>query len=226
MIFNEAQYMGIPWETIIKLYREKIGKETFSTVEEYSRDFFNFLEQRSKTIISETHERRTVIGLVSSYFTDIIWEQIDETVKDKLRESSLNEQEIGAIANAVIKEHYDEWENYEKHPAFPEDFLIRFREKYLPNIREQRLRDFSGLPISLEASEQLDETAINLFYKNGRPNPLFSGVVFAGFGNNEIFPSCISYNVEMFVCKQLKYNQDFRLESSERVNGCRKCVMR
>jgi len=39
MIYGSAELMRVPWETIIKVYRKKIGKRQFNTVREYAEDF-------------------------------------------------------------------------------------------------------------------------------------------------------------------------------------------
>lgn len=42
MIHNNADFMGTPWETIIKIYRHKLGINTFNTLEDYQKDFISF----------------------------------------------------------------------------------------------------------------------------------------------------------------------------------------
>jgi len=44
MVYGNAIFMGIPWETIIKVYRKKLGKKHFSTLEEYANNFIEFLD--------------------------------------------------------------------------------------------------------------------------------------------------------------------------------------
>ncbi|MCL2549745.1 MAG: hypothetical protein FWE78_02235 [Methanimicrococcus sp.] len=44
MVYGNANYYGIPWETLIKLHRKKIANKTYNYVEEYAKDFLNFIE--------------------------------------------------------------------------------------------------------------------------------------------------------------------------------------
>jgi hypothetical protein len=46
MVFENAEMMEVPWETIIKTYRSMLGNRKFDTVEEYGT-LFDFL--RSET---------------------------------------------------------------------------------------------------------------------------------------------------------------------------------
>ena len=43
MVYGSSMFMGIPWETIIKIYRKKIGKDKCDTLEEYANNFIKFL---------------------------------------------------------------------------------------------------------------------------------------------------------------------------------------
>jgi hypothetical protein len=45
MIYGNAEYMTIPWETVIKSYREELGDKSFSTVRDYGHDFVRFLDR-------------------------------------------------------------------------------------------------------------------------------------------------------------------------------------
>lgn len=43
MTYNNASYMGIPWDTIIKLYRKQLGEKELDRVDDYVDDKFGFL---------------------------------------------------------------------------------------------------------------------------------------------------------------------------------------
>ena len=44
MIYGSAQFMAIPWETIIKVYRKKLGDRPYDTLHEYAEGFIEFLK--------------------------------------------------------------------------------------------------------------------------------------------------------------------------------------
>jgi len=44
MFYNNANFMGIPWDTIIKSFRLCLQKEGFDTLQEYADCFVSFLE--------------------------------------------------------------------------------------------------------------------------------------------------------------------------------------
>ena len=45
MTYNNASYMGIPWDTIIKLYRKQLGEKELDRVDDYVDDFLQFLHK-------------------------------------------------------------------------------------------------------------------------------------------------------------------------------------
>src|SRR2546425_796537 len=47
MIFSSASFMGIPWETIIKMYRKQLGENSLPTVKAYQEDFIKYLHEQS-----------------------------------------------------------------------------------------------------------------------------------------------------------------------------------
>ncbi|MFQ5788149.1 MAG: hypothetical protein ACE5H1_09235 [Thermodesulfobacteriota bacterium] len=44
MIYGNAIFMGVPWETIIKVYRSKFGIKKFNTLKGHAKDFIEFLD--------------------------------------------------------------------------------------------------------------------------------------------------------------------------------------
>ena len=43
MIYNATEFMEVPWETLIKGYRDALGKESRATVREYVDDFLAYI---------------------------------------------------------------------------------------------------------------------------------------------------------------------------------------
>src|ERR1039458_10419921 len=47
MVYGSADFMGIPWETIIKMYRAELYDKKYDGLEEYASDFINFFEREN-----------------------------------------------------------------------------------------------------------------------------------------------------------------------------------
>ena len=46
MTYNNAAFMGVPWDIIIKEYRKGLRKRSFPKLEGYVSDFIDFLHKR------------------------------------------------------------------------------------------------------------------------------------------------------------------------------------
>ena len=57
MIYGGANFMDVPWESIIKIYRAKLGKEKFSTLKEYADNFLAFLTENT-TLFPESEQEK------------------------------------------------------------------------------------------------------------------------------------------------------------------------
>ena len=47
MIYGSADFMDLPWETIVKRYRVHLGRRSFGGIGEYGDDFLDFVEGNS-----------------------------------------------------------------------------------------------------------------------------------------------------------------------------------
>ena len=109
MIYGNANFMGIPWETMIKTYRGDLDTEKFGTLKEYADDFINFLS-REKRLIPESEQEKYFEDNVYSYFSLIRYEivqRVNETISER---DVVTEGEINKITSEIIEDHHDKWE--------------------------------------------------------------------------------------------------------------------
>ncbi|MBK6843878.1 MAG: hypothetical protein IPG88_16505 [Gemmatimonadetes bacterium] len=61
MVYGNAMYQGLPWETTIKAYRRVLGNRSFPTIEDYALRFREFItdnEAHSQSVsVSQISER-------------------------------------------------------------------------------------------------------------------------------------------------------------------------
>ena len=70
MVSGRANFMNVPWETIIKIFRQKLGQKSFDTVRDYASSFLTFLRNTRFMIPEEEQEKHFRI-LVRSYFRSL-----------------------------------------------------------------------------------------------------------------------------------------------------------
>ena len=164
MIYGSAGFMGIPWETIIKIYRNKLGQQTFKAIGNYSEDFLTFLT-KEKQLFSDGEQKWYVKRSIYSYFLFIereITENVEKVIKKK---GEIDETAIKKITSQIVKKHFENWKEPKLLPSVPEGFTNDLRQKYRDLIRTAKKEVFEKLPLTQSSSRQLTEIAVNLFVK-------------------------------------------------------------
>ena len=79
MIYNNAEIMSTPWETVISLYREQARGRPLATVSAYAEDFMEFLSGNPDLFPAE-HQDTEFFKVVAVVFT-ILAEEFDYQVQ-------------------------------------------------------------------------------------------------------------------------------------------------
>lgn len=209
MVYGSADFMQVPWETIIKVYRNNLGKKTFKTVADYAKDFLTFVAEEER-LFSHDVQNWYVENSIYSYFL-IIREKILEKVdKDLEVKGGVDEQATNKIISDVITQHFEKWQGAEPTSSIPDSFRDDLKEKYGNLILKAQKEVFEKLPLTPDSADKLTEIAINLFTKflTGLMVRNTSGIVIAGFGTEDIFPVLESFSIEGKIDNYLKYKKN------------------
>lgn len=221
MVYGSAIFMGVPWETTIKIYRNSLGKKKFNTLKEYATNFVKFLDNGNPLFPNSVQEEY-LRDSVYAYFK-FIKDKITEEVHSKIDErGEITAEVIEKIISEIIKEHYEKWEKASNIPSIPNNFNKGVIDKYGKIIDKSIEEIFENLPLSISHSNQLKKIAGSLFSKFPKDieKKGISGVVIAGFGEKDTFPSLMSFHIEGITNNRLKYKEhiswkiDFKTTSS------------
>ena len=127
-IYNRADYMGMPLETIIKMYRKQLKDKSFSTVAEYKNDFLAFLKIQLKNV--STEQKANSFYQFCSESNWAIIDRVREILNDRKAEIDAAEL-VGKteIYNAVIEEQLQTYLG--EISAYKQDtYLIATLEEY------------------------------------------------------------------------------------------------
>ena len=165
MIYGSADLMGIPWETIIKIYRNKLQEKRFSTLEEYAQDFMNFLDDENE-LFPEYIQDNYVKSIIVRYF-GMIQGEIDEEVREITNnKGNISENEIKKITSDTIQKHCNIWGNSDLLPHLPEDYISDIMDRYNDFIEEKISEVFQKLPINAGNNKKLKLICSDLFSKD------------------------------------------------------------
>lgn len=200
MVYGNAQFMGIPWETIIKYYRLNVLKDRqLPTINDYMEEFLSFLSTSS--IFNEEGEAEFVRLLVST----TLWSLI-ESIKGRVdsiihSEGKISKLRTEKLVNDTIKEWLTE---QNKVPAgFPRGARTTLERKYSGVIEKISKEMFQNLPVNSRLQATVRKALLEGIGRD--VNTLSpSGIVVAGFGEDEVFPSVSSRQIDGKIGRHLR----------------------
>lgn len=203
MVFGSGNLSSAPWEVAIKAYRKHLGSSSFNTLKEYADDFFSFLEKNLQIITQGMREQSCFQFLSSSIFNGLL-------------ESFASNQQADYWVDFDLSQYYLDLEQYcvdlllalsdiEFLDNFDHDDIDRARDfcnQYTRVICENMLsKGDDSVPDSLINTVN-EVFSIMLCKKNDLG--ISSGLVIAGFGDNDYYPTVLSYNVLGFFKDKLR----------------------
>jgi hypothetical protein len=217
MIYGDADISGVPWETVVKRYRDELGIRTFKTLEEYGSNLIDFVEKNENGLIPGSAQERYMSMMVKECFESIV-EDIDGEVGIMFYgKVQVTENRIKRIAVSVVDRYYNAINGVDMYPSIPANYEGQIRDRYNDKIENIIKEVFEEFPI-LDINDKLKSIAVNIFTHDIRKiessgiyyfdeyEPTYSsGIVIAGFGDTDTFPSVVTYEIEGMLLNHLKY---------------------
>lgn len=212
LIYGKPELLGVPWETIIEMYRKKLGTNKFRTLKEYSDDIISFVES-DKVLFPEALQKSFFRQSLLIYYS-YINEEILEKVKSYTKKKKITKIKAKEIVDNVIAIHCRRFERQNKLPNVPASWVRKLLADYGSTITKAKKDVFVKVPISATANAKLKKIAGYLFSKDVFRKSL-SGLVIAGFGNDDIFPRVKSFEIEGVIHGKAKYKSEIDEEINQ-----------
>lgn len=203
MVYGNAEYMGVPWETIIKVYREQLRDRCFPTLQEAYADLIQFLGSND-ALFGRKAQRDYVMEIVATRFL-AIREEIRTRV-DALTKSGtvLDADKVQSLQGEVIRVHHESIASCKLVPSVDVAHEDTVRAEYADEIQTAMSDIFEQLPLLAADVTGLKDIAV-FWLTRDKFIPGSSGVVVAGFGDTEHFPMLRSATVQGRASDKLKY---------------------
>lgn len=199
MFYGSSVLMGIPWETIIKTYRKQLGATTFENLEDYADDFLKFLNSKD-SFFPEKHQNNHFKIYTYSCFKELA-EKIRST-NNELRLLCIDDEDLADLdptdylyhsMKNVIEEEEKNLKEYVneicEHISGESTLkLIKTYKKIILELKNELFKDFPEMDDQLYS--KLENVAAYSYYKEN-----VTGLVISGFGEEDLFPSLVSYIV-------------------------------
>lgn len=204
MIYNFAEIMDTPWESVISLYRKQSAGRRFDTVEEYARDFFKFLDG-NRDLFPPDAQKIEYFRMVALLYGALVREfegELMRIAESGEREYRKHAQEVFAYVCREVHSLYQTQYDGTPRPdltCFPEGLGERLRKTYraeidqiIDSLNAYMAEHFQGFAIKPDERALLRDMAAFVVTKDAFFEG-YTGLVFAGFGAKEKFPAMVSY---------------------------------
>jgi hypothetical protein len=190
MIFDAAEIMRVPWEIVVKTFRSNLGKKSFNTVREYATEFFAFLDQASLLFPTSVQDD---IFLDTARTTAVLLVHREQYPDDDATRLAGNLQ--------VIETRKAELAAMPFKSGLTEELLNAAVAKWTIPLAEhiEQFRDTFGKGFPDDMSV-LATVGILEIFKQPDKHLNTTGLVFAGFGDHEIFPALTEFKSCGVVC--------------------------
>ena len=202
MIYGSADFMDVPWETIVKRYRTHLGQRSFGGIGEYGEDFLSFVEDNSAFFPAD-RQAFYCYQWVRNWLRMLL-RRLRAGLKDKLASGRpLTETAIKAAFRSVFNAEQRNLANHSELPRLKgkrnQSLLLR---RYRAEIRRAAVDELQKLADVVPRS-QLANAAVSAVRRvNYWHNE--SGIVVAGFGRKDFFPGLRSYIADSIVAGRLR----------------------
>ena len=209
MVYGNAEFMEVPWETIIKTYRLKLGRKAFGQVQQYAEDFLRFLSRNSSLFPQpalDNHFRSKLYACFQSIRAAIL----EGIAKEREKQKKISLTAARKLADDEILRHLDIYRKAPLGRSIPASHRSQLRKRYGKDMSRIQKAVFEKLPMSVSSQRLLRTLGVDLFCKLPKEVTYtgMSGIVFAGFGRRQIFPVVTAYTLDGKVLNQILYRQD------------------
>ena len=207
MLYNSASFMSTPWETIIKIYRKQLGTASFPTVQGYQENFIQFLhakdffaDDQTKKLYIKEHFSKIIRLIKTISISDHrhLLENVNEgqTETNKIEILQLIDRQLDVLladSNSVLC-------------AELTDITLEEFSTNLNDVIEEIINGhFIEYDFTLPPEFITKIKRVLYGYFRSQHMASHTGLIFTGFGDDEIYPSLLSLNICYAYQDRLKY---------------------
>lgn len=207
MIYSSAEFMDTPWDIIFKLYRDRKGDKEHKTITDFVNGFIDFLrsedyfcdeEDQQNYFYKELREFYNYINERGSQRLSAIIEEMEKN-GEQMDEDKLREEVLIQTIEDFIEDNKDDEPNVE-FKNYTLNSMRQYGSKAFDDLMEQCKED--GMP---ECPRKLWEKGFYTKILSRYYFPISTGLVFVGYGSDDIYPSLMEVTISGVFDRRLRY---------------------
>jgi hypothetical protein len=206
MVYNNLEFMGMSLEVAIKQFREKVATRNYDSVLDAANAFFSYLERNlaPDAVLQQQHAKAIIYPL----FTEVRREFRDSATQ--IFQKAKHRTDFDAIFSQTVAEYVANAEMHPRSNCFGSLSEAELLKLYLDSIDELVEEFFRQWPLREDHKDQLRHLAV-LHLQRDIYSEFATGIVFAGFGEKEMFPALFSYQIDGIIADRLKKRERERV---------------
>lgn len=189
MIFDSAEILRVPWEVVVKAFRKQLGVKTFNDVKGYAEEFFRFLNE-STAFFPAAIQQDALLNTARSSSLSMLMKALPKDGSEDERRAATNAFAPQALRNLQDKPY---------HPclaAIAEQILVDEVPPLVALLEEWREDLGNDYPDDVGPLAQL---GLKLILQAPQDHLGTTGLVFAGYGDHDVFPTMVEYRSSSIV---------------------------
>lgn len=206
MFYNDASLAGVPWETLVKDFRSStLGAVVYPTLQEYACGFIEYLKSNLAYFSPEAQEG-FFLNMVKQRFEEIRQTGIDrcfEQLSGGKRKRPKLEEEL----RRIIGPNLEAWSKKDDLAVVGADIGSEIPRLYEEKIKEAIREVFNNVNFEKKTIDDLLRLATLYGTKIDFGND-YTGLVFAGFGSNDLYPVVRHLKIGPVIAGKLRYTRE------------------
>jgi hypothetical protein len=203
MLNGNMDCFGVPWEIIIKDFREIHGSDIHRPIEQWAKDFIRFVESRPD--VGNDHATNYIRVVTESEISRIKTEVPNRILRVKGGSKQTAQDIILPLILEIANDRNNELVQYPISGSVSDITIEELIKEYREFISE--IIDLQFKPFDIEPDIEME--IILLIVRALRasiPSEFSTGLVIAGYGLNENYPAVSSIEIDGYLKGKLKYS--------------------
>lgn len=197
MIYNSANVAGIPWETLLKEYRIRRPGAAFPRLEDYADSFVKFVAETIAPVLTEADEKAQLVDSFAPIANEMYkaWAPSLLSIKSRVARRERFAEILEEFEETLSTIDLCDWAADLDEGALWD----RWRGEIVDTM-PSRTDEFQ---MTKPLRERFGMLMFRAFLRLEQPFGVWSGLVVAGFGEDEMFPSVCHARIGGFIADRL-----------------------
>lgn len=199
MVYHSDEFMGVPWETLIKMYRAELAPAGKPTISDYADDFLRYINRPD--VCTEEQKLAHLQGVAKGLFASVRHHLASQTAETH------DAPTVGAVCER-FRQHYES-----RTPVSVLDGVdcVEFVAQHRVPLEGLIGQCFEGVIIDADDHESL-LSLLAVAIKSDERSGDHSGIVFAGFGETELFPTLVEVRIDGVIANVVKAKEESKCD--------------